>query len=82
MFMYCNNHAAIYIAHNHVFHEKDKHIEVNCHFVRDAVARKLISTPFTSFSKDVVDMFTKPVTPSIFFYLYNTQSMIDICAPT
>jgi len=62
--MYYNNQTAICIACNPVFHEKTKHIEADCNFIRDAVTQKLISILlisilFTSSYKEVTNMFTK-----------------------
>ena len=36
MHMYCDSQSTIYIAQNHIFHERTKYIEVDYHFVRDA----------------------------------------------
>ncbi|XP_031106315.1 uncharacterized protein LOC116010963 [Ipomoea triloba] len=35
--VYCDNKSAIAIAENHVFHERTKHIDIDCHIIRERI---------------------------------------------
>jgi len=52
----CDNMVSVYIAKNPVFHKRMKHIEINCHFVRQKLMEGLIRLSFVPTHQQLADL--------------------------
>jgi hypothetical protein len=59
--LWCDNLGAKYLTENPVFHARTKHVEIDFHFVREQVAKKLLEVRFIGTGDQLADSFTKPV---------------------
>ena len=75
--LHADNTSAIRLTGNPIFHERTKHIEVGCHFIRDEYDNNVISLPHVSTDQQAADIFTKSLPMPRHDFLVRKLLLVD-----
>ena len=77
-FLYYDSKVALYVAANPMYHERTKHVEVDCHFIREKIQDGVIKNFHIPTRHQIADFFTKALGKRQFFHLLSKMNLINI----
>ena len=82
MKLFCDNKATISIAISLIQHDRNKHIEIDRHFIKERYDSGSISILYVPSSQQVVYVLTKGFLKLNFDFCVSKLGLVDVYVPT
>lgn len=75
--VYYDNQSYIKLYEIPVFHDRSKHVDIQCHFIRDCVQHGVVQLQYVPTEEQFVDILTKALGRAKFIYFIEQMGIVE-----
>ena len=76
--IHTDSKSSMQLATNPLYHERKKHIEIDCHYIREKITQGLVSTKYIPTQNQPADLLTKGLTKVQLQHLSSKLGVLNI----